>query len=632
MGDELPSCEPGSVVQKEPEQAAAATAALQRQLSQQQSAVPDRGAAAVPPAAALTYSTIGQQQQGGQAFAVTEQPAAAAETLAAAAASGGGEAPGLAGSQAVAARPKPKGLQMDGASPVHIAAKDSILTWQDDWGVARHEGLLNLGMVVLLATNIRLVMSNIFMYGLRLNLNPASWVAAVFAVASGDNLKTWLAIPGCILFSGAALMVEVLGWWLLQQERKLRYELNKKDVAPKQLQKELAAKAASHEGLLLALHILNVGCSLVLPCAMVLYNEATLVPSFALTFTSIITFMKLTSYAHCNITLRKHARNKAAAAIAAAAAAESVDQSPFLGAAAAGADGQETTNDAVVYPNNLNLGDMGYYLLAPTLTYQLNFPRSKVRRPKLLLKWVGLLLLTAMLMSFMQVQFLLPCMQSSLGPLREMNLLAFTERLLRLSIPNLAVWLVMFYLVFHLWLNILGELMLFGDRTFYKEWWNAATLADYWKLWNIPVHKWMLRTVFFPLIHAGVGKYRAMLVVFFVSAALHELAVGVPLRMLRGWAFWGMMAQVPLIGLTEKLRKRIKSDSLGNMMFWASFCVFGQPMCLILYYHDWLLNNIGMQGLAQAAAAGAGSVATAAAASLASTGAAAINIVAPAAR
>eukprot|EP00879_Flechtneria_rotunda_P005983 GHRR01006292.1.p1 GENE.GHRR01006292.1~~GHRR01006292.1.p1 ORF type:complete len:185 (+),score=54.10 GHRR01006292.1:2038-2592(+) len=90
--------------------------------------------------------------------------------------------------------------------------------------------------------------------------------------------------------------------------------------------------------------------------------------------------------------------------------------------------------------------------------------------------------------------------------------------------------------------------------------------------------------------------------------------------------------QVPLIGLTEKLRKRIKSDSLGNMMFWASFCVFGQPMCLILYYHDWLLNNIGMQGLAQAAAAGAGSVATAAAASLASTGAAAINIVAPAAR
>jgi hypothetical protein len=67
-----------------------------------------------------------------------------------------------------------------------------------------------------------------------------------------------------------------------------------------------------------------------------------------------------------------------------------------------------------------------------------------------------------------QVQFLLPLMQSSLMPLHETNLLRFTERLLRLSVPNVAHWLVMFYLVFHLWLNILGELLMFGDRLFYK--------------------------------------------------------------------------------------------------------------------------------------------------------------------
>lgn len=51
---------------------------------------------------------------------------------------------------------------------------------------------------------------------------------------------------------------------------------------------------------------------------------------------------------------------------------------------------------------------------------------------------------------------------------REMNYLRFMERLLRLAVPNTAVWLAMFYLVFHLWLNILGELLLFGDRMFYK--------------------------------------------------------------------------------------------------------------------------------------------------------------------
>lgn len=74
-----------------------------------------------------------------------------------------------------------------------------------------------------------------------------------------------------------------------------------------------------------------------------------------------------------------------------------------------------------------------------------------------------------------------------------------------------------------------------------------------------------------------------------------------------------MTIQVPLISLTEALRKRLKSDSWGNIIFWLSFCVLGQPMCLILYYHDWLLGNVGMQGIAQAAAEGAGAVASAAA-------------------
>lgn len=35
-----------------------------------------------------------------------------------------------------------------------------------------------------------------------------------------------------------------------------------------------------------------------------------------------------------------------------------------------------------------------------------------------------------------------------------------------------------------------------------------------------------------------------MILVFLVSAIGHELVVGVPLHMLRGWAFWGIMLQV----------------------------------------------------------------------------------------
>jgi len=35
-----------------------------------------------------------------------------------------------------------------------------------------------------------------------------------------------------------------------------------------------------------------------------------------------------------------------------------------------------------------------------------------------------------------------------------------------------------------------------------------------------------------------------MILVFFVSAIGHEVVVGVPLHMMRGWAFLGIMLQV----------------------------------------------------------------------------------------
>lgn len=104
------------------------------------------------------------------------------------------------------------------------------------------------------------------------------------------------------------------------------------------------------------------------------------------------------------------------------------------------------------------------------------------------------------------------------------------------------------------------------------------------------MHKWLLRTVYFPATgYWRMGRYRAMVLTFFVSAVMHELAIGVPLRMVRGWAFWGIMGQVPLISLTEALRKRLKSDALGNVIFWASFCVLGQPVAVLAYFHDYMV-------------------------------------------
>ena len=81
-------------------------------------------------------------------------------------------------------------------------------------------------------------------------------------------------------------------------------------------------------------------------------------------------------------------------------------------------------------------------------------------------------------MLFSVEQYIQPTLAASVVPMQHMDVLSIVERLLKLSIPNTYVWLWGFYLFFHLWLNVLAEFTRFGDREFYKDWWNARTIGN----------------------------------------------------------------------------------------------------------------------------------------------------------
>jgi len=106
-----------------------------------------------------------------------------------------------------------------------------------------------------------------------------------------------------------------------------------------------------------------------------------------------------------------------------------------------------------------------------------------------------------------------------------------------------------FYLIFHLLLNIISELIRFGDRNFYSDWWNCRSLEEYWKTWNLPIHFFFLRHVYNPLLKKGLSKVAAGIVVFILSAIGHEYVVCVPLGVLSYYAFVGMLLQAPAIAL-----------------------------------------------------------------------------------
>lgn len=102
-----------------------------------------------------------------------------------------------------------------------------------------------------------------------------------------------------------------------------------------------------------------------------------------------------------------------------------------------------------------------------------------------------------------------------------------------------------------------------------------------------------MRHLYFPCVRAGASKTLASFIVFFVSAVFHEILVAIPFHMvpIRPWAFIGMLGQVPLTMFTKALVKRFPGSSIGNIIFWISFCFIGQPMAVLMYAIDYTYGN-----------------------------------------
>lgn len=97
------------------------------------------------------------------------------------------------------------------------------------------------------------------------------------------------------------------------------------------------------------------------------------------------------------------------------------------------------------------------------------------------------------------------------------------------------------------------------------------------------MHRWALRHIYMPMVRNKWSKFHAQIAVFFVSAFFHEYLVSVPLHMFRLWAYYGMMAQLPLSFVTDQV---LHGGRAGNIVVWLSL-ILGQPMAILMYVHDW---------------------------------------------
>lgn len=300
-----------------------------------------------------------------------------------------------------------------------------------------------------------------------------------------------------------------------------------------------------------------------------------------LTF-NVVLFMKLTSYHLVNEALRRlhfHRQNAYTSPSLAAL------HDPFTQEAA-------TFYEACAYPANISASNVFYFWVAPTLCYQPVYPRTPHRRKTFIAKRLLELFSCLGVGHLLLHQFTLPEVKRSVANLLQGDYVLIAENILTIAISSLYCWLLMFYALFQVFLNLLAELLRFGDREFYQAWWNARSIDEYWRLWNAPVHNWFKRHVYLPLRHAyGLSAYAAQFTVFGISAVLHEYLIAVPTHIVRLWAFWAIVAQLPLILFTSWWLRRFPHSSFGNYFFWFVFCLIGQPICFVLYYRAAVTRN-----------------------------------------
>lgn len=232
--------------------------------------------------------------------------------------------------------------------------------------------------------------------------------------------------------------------------------------------------------------------------------------------------------------------------------------------------------DVIKFPLNITFKNFFTYTMFPTVVYELVFPRTlRIRKSFLFAKIVGIFGIIS-LMLFVAEHSIYPLVMKSFE-IRSSSLslydrqIAYMLLLVDMIPPFMVEYLLVFYLIWDAILNAIGELSYYADRDFYGPWWSCVDWFEYARLWNKPVHRFLLRHVYHSSISAlKLNKLQANLVTFVISSFIHELVMYAIFGRVRGYLWIFQMSQIPLVMLSRTKFLRDKKV-LGNAVCWMGF-------------------------------------------------------------
>lgn len=326
-------------------------------------------------------------------------------------------------------------------------------------------GFRNLGLIVLIAGNLRLLIENIQKYGVLICVRCHDFRAQDLKV----GLVLYTLVPCCLL---VAYLIELFAVYEARTQRlrasnareRSRSESNghvdaadqDRDGKSRERKRQAASTSPTRDEqhrfkttwyIIAALHTLNISFALSVTSFVIYYYVNHPLIGTAVEMHAIIVWLKTASYALTNRDLRHsylHPKTGELEAIP-----ELYRSRP--------------------YPENITFGNLCYFWWAPTLIYQPVYPRTDKIRWLFVLKRVGEIIGLCVLMWVLSAQYAAPTLQNSIKALKEWNLAALIERTLKLSTISLIVWLAGFFALFQSFLNALAEVTRFADRSFYDD-------------------------------------------------------------------------------------------------------------------------------------------------------------------
>lgn len=194
----------------------------------------------------------------------------------------------------------------------------------------------------------------------------------------------------------------------------------------------------------------------------------------------------------------------------------------------------KTTVDSAAYPYNLTFINHYAWVVLPTATYELEYPRSEKINWEYVaekaLGTVGILFIMMLVSQSYIYPKVMQCvaMKEAQLPLWD-RLMQFPGIYSDLIFPFMLEYLMAWYVIWECILNLLAELTCFADRGFYADWWNSVSWDQFARDWNRPVHVFLLRHVYHSSISTfKIGKGAATLITFSISAVGTSLQPACP--------------------------------------------------------------------------------------------------------